>query len=398
VLNEFRRSRLYLMARESRRAISEELAARQSARRLVISLRSKRPTGQQALLCFRPGPFHDVQRGLAPNVTHPIDWLSFQMGNTFLDLGYDVDVISQSNDVFWPRKPYALVLDVRRVLQRIAPLLEPTCARIVHLDTAHMLFHDAAEARRLLNLQRRRGVTLAAMRFDLPTQALENADCGTTSGHEFTLGTYRYTGKPIHRLPIPSAITPAWRDKDVDACRRSFLFLASHGLVHKGLDLVLEAFASTPDLHLIVCGPLDGEPAFVEAYRRELFELPNIQTIGWVDVRSDRFLQIADRCIAMILPSCAEGAATSPVEAMHAGLIPIVTYETSVEVGDFGIMLKSDAIEDIRTAAMTIAELPVADLNARARAAWEYARAHHTKPRFAQVFRQTVEAVVASRC
>jgi hypothetical protein len=60
-------------------------------------------------------------------------------------------------------------------------------------------------------------------------------------------------------------------------------------------------------------------------------------------------------------------------------------------------MLPSDAIEDIRSAAMTIAQRPVSELEKRARAAWEHARARHTKPRFMEVFTETIKSVVASR-
>jgi glycosyltransferase involved in cell wall biosynthesis len=95
----------------------------------------------------------------------------------------------------------------------------------------------------------------------------------------------------------------------------------------------------------------------------------------------------------MILPSCSEAGVASAVEAMHAGLIPILTYETGVDVGDFGILLKSEAIDHIRAAVMTIAELPASEVEQRARAAWEHARTNHTRPLFVEAFRDIVREV-----
>ena len=76
----------------------------------------------------------------------------------------------------------------------------------------------------------------------------------------------------------------------------SFLFIASHGQVHKGLDLVLESFASRPYLELFVCSMFGEEEDFCALYKRELYETPNIHPIGFVDIRGQLFRYIADRC------------------------------------------------------------------------------------------------------
>jgi hypothetical protein len=47
-------------------------------------------------------------------------------------------------------------------------------------------------------------------------------------------------------------------------------------MVHKGLDLVLEAFARMPECQLTIVGPVRNEPEFVNVYRKELFHTPNI--------------------------------------------------------------------------------------------------------------------------
>ncbi len=60
--------------------------------------------------------------------------------------------------------------------------------------------------------------------------------------------------------------------------------------------------------------------------------------------------------------SAAEGGAGSVITCMHTGLIPIVNYETSVDVHEnYGVLLKNSSIAEIQSAVRRIANLPVED-------------------------------------
>jgi glycosyltransferase involved in cell wall biosynthesis len=384
----------YLVAREIKRAAQKAIDEHTSPANRVIALAAGTAAHGTALLCYQIEPFL-VEPGQPQPQSHSNYWASLEMARTFLDLGYNVDVVSARNKSFVPKKDYSVVVDLRRILQRIAPLLDERCVRIMHLDTAHIVFSNAAGSRRLLALQRRRGVTLTASRFEPPNLGIEHAHCATIHGNEFPMLTFGYARKPIFRLPIVPTVELPWPvGKDFDACRNRFLFLSSQALVHKGLDLVLEAFADMPECHLTVCGPVDSEPDFVEAYRRELYETPNIETIGWVDVAGPRFREITERCIGLILPSCSEGGSVSTVDCMHAGLIPIVTYETAVDVGDFGSVLKGDSVDHVKDAISRIASLPSSELEGRSREAWSHARSVHSRERFSAAYRNTIERIM----
>lgn len=67
-------------------------------------------------------------------------------------------------------------------------------------------------------------------------------------------------------------------------------------------------------------------------------------------------------------------------------LIPIVTYETGVDVHDFGVEVPSIEIRAIQHAVRGIAELPASTVRDRAYAAWLYARRTHTRERFTETF------------
>jgi hypothetical protein len=68
--------------------------------------------------------------------------------------------------------------------------------------------------------------------------------------------------------------------------------------------------------------------------------------------------------------------------------VPIVTREASIDVGDFGIENRSDAIDDIVADVQRFAALPAAELAARSRAAWEHVRRVHSRENFRAVWRQ----------
>jgi glycosyltransferase involved in cell wall biosynthesis len=267
--------------------------------------------------------------------------------------------------------------------------------KIAHLDTAHILFHNAAEARRLLELQERRGIILPPRRFELPNLAIEHADAATTGGNDFTVNTFKYANKPIYKLPSPCAITYDWvNGKNWDACRKHFLWFSSSGLVHKGLDLVLDAFARMPDCRLTVCAPLERERAFLRVYHKELYETPNINAIGWVDLDSHRFRDIAASCAATVHLSCSEGGAPSVKNCMHAGLIPVASYESAVDVDDFGFILNNCSVDNIEKTIRYITTRPCSELEARSQGAWEFARRHHTRDNFAKVYRRVISEIL----
>jgi glycosyltransferase involved in cell wall biosynthesis len=361
----------------------------------VISIRAPNPRGQ-ALISYVLSPFMLPPDQPVPN-HHTQFWEARAIADAFLAEGYSVDVISYTNQGFTPRKQYDFAVDVRWNLERLAPVLGPGCIKIMHIDIAHVLFHNEAEARRLLELQRRRGVTLMPRRHERPNFCIESADCATMLGNEFTYSTYQYAKKPIFRVPITAPVlAPSQRERNYDECRSTFLWLGTYGLVHKGLDLVLEAFAAMPEHKLLICGPTN-EDDFVQEYRRELYETPNIETIGWIDIGSRRFREIAERCVALIFPSCSEGQSGSTVTSMHAGLIPIVSRESGVDVSDFGIVLETCAIEEIKSAVSHVANLPAEQLRGMANRAQAYAQKNHTRDNFTRTYREIVRNLASGR-
>ena len=107
-----------------------------------------------------------------------------------------------------------------------------------------------------------------------------------------------------------------------------FLFLGRLDIAHKGLDLLIEAFAQVaceiPNLNLVLAGPDErGERAKLDGMIRAVGLTDRIIFTGLVDGElKQAALNEAD---AFVLPSRFEGASIAMLEALHAGLPVLIT-------------------------------------------------------------------------
>ena len=323
--------------------------------------------------------------------SHTHYWETRQIVNTFLELGYAVDLISYRNTSFRPERNYDFFVSARTNFDRLAAMLNDTCIKVAHLDTAHWITSNHYAYRRLFNLAQRRNVALkGSIRMIEQNLAIENSDLATVLGNAFTIESYAYANKPMYRIPISSTIEYEWQKRDINSIRRNYLWFGSGGFVHKGLDLVLELFADLPDHQLFVCGPFENEGAFLQEYHRELFETGNIHPVGWVDVNDIKFKNILDQCLGIIYPSCAEGGGGSVISCMHAGVIPVASYEASVDINGNGITLSDSTHSEMHDAVTRLSNLPVSELEEMARETWEFASTTHSKESFAQNYKEFV--------
>lgn len=356
----------------------------------VVRLRPKGATRGAVLISYTTLPYLDKR----PEVlsAHTNRWECMQMAREFLNHGYAVDIIDSTDTRFVPKKKYAYFVDIGTNMERVASYLNTDCIKIFFNTHSHWRFQNEAERIRLLDIKKRRGIELPPVRELKPERAIELCDVAASVGNEYTVSTYAYTGKPITLIPLSTTHTyPSPDQKNFGKIRKNFIWFGGAGLAHKGLDLVLEAFASMPEYHLTVCGKVSPNDPFVRVYAHELYELPNIKTLGWIDPGSQRFKDVCEKSLGIIYPSCAEGCAGSVVLCMHAGLIPIVSRETGVDVTPFGIQLEKSTVETISHAVQELANVPASVLRERAIASWEYARNHHTREKFASAFRDFVD-------
>ena len=346
------------------------------------------------LLAFILDPFL-VENEASISNAHQHDLVSYLMARIFLQYGYGVDVIDYRNHRFVPKKKYTFLVSARTNLERLKAKLNPDCVTIAHLETSHFLFNNHAAYRRALDLLKRRKRVVTGWKNVEHNLAIEHADFATLMGNDVTAETYRYAGKPLYLLSGTSVYTYPWDEKkDFSVCRNRFMWLGSDGLVHKGLDRVLEAFAVTPECHLTICGPIERDKGFLKIYEKELYHTSNIETLGWVDNGSDRFRELLRNTVALVYPSCAEGKSGAVLTCMQGGIIPIVSRESGVDVHDFGLVLQDSSIEEIISKVKDVSSMSAIELEQRSRRCWEHARKYHTRERFEEEYRQIIGEII----
>lgn len=281
---------------------------------------------KNCLLLYILEPF----KAASLSINHQNQWQARELARIIGEFGYNVDVIRFDSSRVRLTKKYDLVIDIHPGLNDCYKShMTESCLKIAYITGSNPKFANHAEDQRLADLFRRRGVQLKPRRHAkcfLKTE-IESFDAFFFIGNDYNLRTYE-------ELKLP----PVYFIRNTGVCRfpelgvngkapADFLFLGSGGQVHKGLDLLLEAFACLPKLNLFVCSSFKRELDFCRAYRQELFRSKNIHPVGFISTDSVQFREICQRCSYVILPSCSEANAGSVLTAMAAGLIPIVSRE-----------------------------------------------------------------------
>ena len=89
---------------------------------------------------------------------------------------------------------------------------------------------------------------------------------------------------------------------------------------------LVEIFNNNPNINLFIAGLRKEEEKYIKLGAK------NIYNIGFVNVNSEKFNELMNKCSFVILASCSEGMATSVLTCMNHGLIPLVTKECGISL------------------------------------------------------------------
>jgi len=302
---------------------------------------------KKALLTFLTLPFHHtVDDPLY--IRFSVYGMSRSIVRALNGLGYIVDVVNWKDSEFLPEKKYDLFLGHAGFnFERIYEKLPKGIPTIYFSAGLYWRYWNQFEEERVRWLEERKGVKLPLDRpsFSNEERPYNLADGIITLGNEYT--KQFFTKFPLV-IPINNAAYHDDRfervEKDYYSGRNNFFFFAGPGNLHKGLDLLLDAFVQT-DAHLYICQVISED--FYQVYSTELENYSNIHNIGFIPMRSQQFYELVDNCNFVISASSAEGSQGAIVECMHHGLIPVITPENTIDVGDYGVFLDCSSIDAI---------------------------------------------------
>ncbi len=161
------------------------------------------------------------------------------------------------------------------------------------------------------------------------------------------------------------------------------------------MDLVLEAFAQTPELTLNVVGQVDQEEDFFRAYQKELTGLPNIRYHGYLDPSGEEFQRIARRCFCFLAPSCSESISTAVATCLQIGLFPIISVDTGVTLPKgCGFYLGEPSVEEIKRLSGRAYRMSEGELKRQISLTQKYALKQFSRKKFSEEMSAYLERVL----
>lgn len=275
-------------------------------------------------------------------------------------LGYEVDIINWDDQDFVPTQQYELFVGHgAKNFNQLYGQLSPRPKTVYFSSGSYWKFHNQQELARFEYFKQRHHKELPLDRYinESEEQANREADAIICLGNQDLAATYKDFSQ-VYALPIATLPQPHRIAKDYAQGADGFLFFSGGGNIHKGLDLLLDAFVGS-QLHLYIGTRLD--PEFEQYYHDALHNQPNIHYEGYVDINSDKFHQLTTRCNYVILPSCSEGSPGSVVDCMQQGLIPVITKTAHLDVLPYGVVLADDRVETIKKTIARLSGLPLSE-------------------------------------
>lgn len=283
----------------------------------------------------------------------------------FHELGYSVDVIEQDSPEKIDYDCYDVIYGMGLAFERsFASTTRKDQKRIFYATGCNPNYSNMATILRLREFAKNRRLYLIESSRYIPTSQhcqILLSDKVLVLGNEFVLNTYTSDDPDgAHRYQRLDAfyydVNPPQAPVNYQQKKKHFLWFGSSGLIHKGLDVLLEYFASQQDLVLHVCGINESEKRFIDVFKNELTESDNVINHGFLRIDSLQFKTLMDTIGFVIFPSVSEGGAVAVLNAIaNGGAIPVLTRSTGLDLDAFGFEIETispkgiaDTIEKIR--------------------------------------------------
>ena len=353
---------------------------------------------KRALLCYLTDPFTDNKL----SDIHQNVWQIRTIAKILDELGYIIDVINYNEKYVKLKFEYDLVFDICPTSSSIyLHSLKEDSIKIVYFTGSNSSFANKAEMERIVDLKRRRGVLLKTRRQAMLTpKFIEKWDAAFCIGNDYNLETYKkeFNLPDIYMIPNTGY---DFRDRinvrkqfANNKDKNCFLYFASSGCVHKGLDLVLEAFDKLNETYeLYVCGTFKNERDFNKEYEYELYRKENIHPVGFIDIWGEKFEKIISKCTFCILPSCSEARAGAVLTMMSAGIIPICSKECGYN-DDEVINLKNCKIDTIVDTIIRCSEMNIKELEVLAENMMKIVDKEYSRKKFYEVMSRSLSEVI----
>jgi len=295
---------------------------------------------KKVLICYIIEPFLYRQE----KKSHSNQIEAKVIARIFNKLGFRVDVVDYRYRLNIEFSKYDLIFGFGDIYEKSFHSKSFNGLRIGYATGGHPLFRISEEIKKLNEFRIKTGVNALPARISGPVNplAFSYSDALILIGNAHTAKTFdTLYSKKIHIINVTN-----YFDLSIDFSKkktRGIVWIGSSGSIHKGLDLVLEASLELSKRHkVIIIGRIDDD---VRGYFLEHYN--NVDFHGFLNVTSEKFTRIIEKCSYVIFPSCSEGQSSALVLAMGYGCIPIATRQTGVDVERYGKLVSNNSAKDI---------------------------------------------------
>lgn len=219
------------------------------------------------------------------------------------------------------------------------------------------------------------------------------SDIALIQNSEYNSTFIRPMFKQSYNINVTGLLNPSFvfKIKDFTLIKNNFVWFGSVGAIHKGLDILVDAFSMQQRAHLHIYGLVDIE--------RKLFKKVHVDTItihDKIDVNSLAFInEVINRNTFIFFPSCSEGMASGVATCMLHGLIPIVTRECGYNAHPCIIELKNYTVEYILEMIEFLTKRPLSWYERMSKEVYTYANTQFTISHFRKQFGEILDNILS---
>ena len=294
----------------------------------------------------------------------------FQMIRILIDMDFCIDVCDCDNPEAATEMPsdyYDYILGFGDMF-RLARERNPKAYAILYMTENPYTVSKAGEQQRVDYFYERTGRRISLAR----TGKFYHEGDELLADAVICLGEIKYFSSRIVRRVYPTAMKNSRYTENSFSKRKrtSFIVLGVKGFVHKGNDLLIEVFDKHPDWQLYMCGR-----EIREECKKYGLKLPqNVVDCGFVDIESQNFLELAQICTYVLLPSCSEGMSTGLLTGMRHGLIPVTTKGTGMdELSGYCHYFEGYKLEQIEDKLLELVDMDTNEIEKLSDAVYKYA-------------------------
>jgi len=305
------------------------------------------PDQKKVLVCYLTEPYYLDSVTLE---SHPKFYQMTQLVHFFCKQGYSIDICNYVNDsgINKINKYYDVIIGQGIAYKRAIEIIKHDIGILFLTENNPETVNVKYQERIDYFISRHASISpkISVKRIGIFDRSMiESSDAIIATTNRYNSQTLFNFCKNVFPINVNTLSNPnfVFSKKRIIKNRKSFLWFGSVGLIHKGLDILLDVFKKLPDYTLNVYGVPKSELSLFNKLKA-----PNTILHESVNVKSDRFLsEVVENNTFIISNSCSEGTQTGVATCMMCGMIPIISRETGYDEHDSIIMMEEYSVEYI---------------------------------------------------